>query len=216
MRGRFQVLSLIFIVTIAAISCKRAGTARTVEEQISDHLSTPVTSPVVKQVIDGAIEQAGYTVGYDSAYVKLAYPGGDVPLDRGVCTDVVVRAFRKAGVDLQKEVHVDMSRNFGTYPQQWGARRPDANIDHRRVPNLMTYFKRMGKDLPITKDPTDYLPGDVVVWDLGNGLLHIGIVSNLKRADSTAHSIVHNIGSGARIEDSLFSWKVIGRYRYFQ
>ena len=176
---------------------------------------TPIKSPTVKLVVDAAIDQIGSTVAYDPSYVKLSYPGGDVPVDRGVCSDVVVRAFRKAGVDLQKEIHEDMARNFSAYPQQWGARKPDANIDHRRVPNLMTYFKRLKKELPITKDSNDYLPGDVVSWDLGNGLVHIGMVTNVKESGASSYSIVHNIGAGARIEDVLFSWKIIGHYRYF-
>ena len=170
----------------------------------------------LKPVVEGAIEQTRYTLSYDPAYVKLSYPGGDVPQDRGVCSDVVVRAFRKGAVDLQKEVHEDMSRNFSAYPHVWGNKKPDSNIDHRRVPNLMTYFKRQGKSVAITKTAGDYLPGDVVAWDLGNGLLHIGIVSNLKLNQQDAFFIVHNIGAGARIEDVLFSWKIIGHYRYFQ
>ena len=138
-----------------------------------------------------------------------------MPSDRGVCSDVIVRAFRKAGVDLQKEVHEDMTLNFSAYSNKWGAKRPDSNIDHRRVPNLMTYFDRKGKSLPITNKREDYLPGDVVAWDLGGGLLHIGMVSNTKTWLTRNYMIVHNIGAGARLEDVLFSWKIIGHYRYF-
>lgn len=167
------------------------------------------------QVVTGAVEQTGYTRLYDPAYIQLAYPGGDPPPDRGVCSDVVVRAFRRAGVDLQKEVHEDMARHFAAYPKQWHLRAPDPNIDHRRVPNLMTYFTRMGKSLPITKRPADYAPGDVVAWDLGGGLLHIGVVSDSRSVDSPAYEMVHNIGAGARLEDVLFSWTIIGHYRYF-
>jgi uncharacterized protein YijF (DUF1287 family) len=216
-RVRPKILISIAIITITAcVSCKRSATAGPrAKQDTGNQIVTPIDSLIRRQVVEGAIEQTGYTIGYDPAYVSLTYPGGDVPLDRGVCTDVVVRAFRKAGVDLQKEVHVDMKSHFREYPKQWGAKRPDSNIDHRRVPNLMTYFKRMGKDLSISKDSNNYLPGDVVAWDLGNGLLHIGLVTNLRKADSAAHSIVHNIGSGARLEDVLFSWKVIGHYRYF-
>ena len=167
------------------------------------------------QVVAGAIEQTSYTRLYDPAYFQLAYPGGDPPPDRGVCSDVVVRAFRRAGVDLQKEIHEDMARNFSAYPKQWHLRAPDPNIDHRRVPNLMTYFTRMGKSLSISKKPEDYAPGDVVAWDLGNGLLHIGVVSDTRAADSRNYETVHNIGAGARLEDVLFSWTIIGHYRYF-
>src|SRR5579862_8914537 len=123
----------------------------------------------IAQVVAGAVEQTGYTRLYDPAYVQLAYPGGDPPPDRGVCSDVVVRAFRRAGVDLQKEVHVDMARNFSAYPNPWHLHAPDPNIDHRRVANLMTFFTRKGKAQPITRLPEDYAPGDVVAWDLGNG-----------------------------------------------
>ncbi len=167
------------------------------------------------QVVAGAIEQTKYTRLYDPAYVQLAYPGGDPPPDRGVCSDVVVRAFRRAGVDLQKAVHEDMARHFSAYPKLWHLSAPDPNIDQRRVPNLMTYFARMGKSLPITKRPEDYAPGDVVAWDLGNGQLHIGVVSDTRAPDSQDYEIVHNIGAGARLEDVLFSWTIIGHYRYF-
>src|SRR5512138_3058223 len=137
----------------------------------------------LRPVIDNAMAQTAQTTIYDPAYVKLTYPGGDLPLERGVCADVIVRAFRKGGLDLQKEVHEDMARNFAVYPSRWGLKAPDPNIDHRRVPNLMTYFKRQGKSLPISRNGKDYEPGDVVAWDLGGGLTHIGIVVNLRARD---------------------------------
>ena len=167
------------------------------------------------KILAGGVEQATYTFGYDPAYVKLTYPGGDVPLDRGVCADVIVRAFRQGGVDLQKEVHEDMAAHFSAYPRNWGARRPDRNIDHRRVANLMTYFERRGKALTISDRAEDYLPGDVVAWDLGNGRLHIGLVTDVKAENASHYAVVHNISAGARIEDVLFAWRVVGRYRYF-
>lgn len=170
----------------------------------------------LEKVNAGAIEQTTQTTGYDASYVKLDYPNGDVPPDTGVCADVVVRAFRKAGVDLQKELHEDMKGNFARYPQKWGARGPDANIDHRRVPNLMTWFERQGKARPITRDAKDYLPGDVVSWELDNGLPHIGMVSKIKVEGTERYAVVHNIGLGARIEDALFAWKITGHYRYFE
>jgi uncharacterized protein len=167
------------------------------------------------KLIAAAIEQVGVTTEYDPAYVKLAYPNGDVPLKTGVCADVIVRAFRHVAIDLQKELHEDMKRNFAKYPKKWGLRATDANIDHRRVPNLMTWFDRQGKALPLSQDAQDYLPGDVVAWDLGNGLTHIGLVSDVKAEGTNRYLIVHNIGAGAQLEDRLFEWKVIGRYRYF-
>jgi uncharacterized protein YijF (DUF1287 family) len=150
--------------------------------------------------------------------VKLDYPNGDVPIETGVCADVVVRAFRKAGIDLQKELHEDMKKNFAKYPRKWGARRPDSNIDHRRVPNLMTWFDRRSKTQPTrlaARDAKDYLPGDVVAWELDNGLPHIGMVSKIKVEGTERYAVVHNIGLGARIEDVLFAWKITGHYRYF-
>lgn len=170
------------------------------------------------RLIADAIEQTTYTTAYDPAYVKLKYPGGDVPRETGVCADVIVRAFRACGVDLQKELHEDMARGFAAYPQSWGARRPDANIDHRRVPNLMKWFERQKKGLPVSERAADFAPGDVVAWDLGNGRLHIGLVTDIKTGGGDGqerYALAHNIGAGAKVEDVLFEWKVIGRYRYF-
>jgi uncharacterized protein YijF (DUF1287 family) len=172
-------------------------------------------APPLERVVANAIEQTTQTNNYDPSYVKLDYPNGDVPIERGVCADVIVRAFRKGGVDLQKELHEDMKSNFGKYPQKWGAKKPDRNIDHRRVPNLMTWFERRGKNLPLSKEPKDYQPGDVVAWELDNGLYHIGLVSEIKVEGDDRPAIVHNIGSGAKLEDVLFAWKIIGHYRYF-
>ncbi len=174
-------------------------------------------SAVLQQVVESALEQTGQTRRYDAAYVKLDYPGGDVPIERGACTDVVVRAFRKGGVDLQKLVHEDMTKEFAAYPHIWGLPAPDSNIDHRRVPNLRTYFEREGKSLPVTGRGEDYLPGDVVSWDLnGMGLAHIGIVSNLWTDETGNYLMVHNIGAGAKAENVLFDWRITGHYRYFR
>ncbi|HWC77637.1 MAG TPA: DUF1287 domain-containing protein [Blastocatellia bacterium] len=199
----------------SSVGCRPQASAEPSTAAPYSQTSVAINSPTLKLVINAAVEQTEYTVFYDPAYVKLRYPGGDVPRERGVCSDVIVRAFRKAGVDLQKEVHEDMKRSFSAYPQKWGLRGPDPNIDHRRVPNLMTFFRRVNKEIRLSSEAADYLPGDVVAWDLGNGLLHIGIVSNVTERAGTRFNIVHNIGSGARIEDVLFSWKIIGHYRYF-
>ena len=169
---------------------------------------------VPRIVIDSAMEQTRHAVTYDPAYTRIPYPGGDVPANRGVCTDVVIRAYRKAGIDLQKEVHEDMRRAFAAYPKSWGLTRPDTNIDHRRVPNLMTFFKRRGAAIPVTRDPADYLPGDLVTWNLTSGVPHIGVVVDAKSGDGTRHLIVHNIGAGPQVEDVLFAWTVTGHYRY--
>ena len=173
------------------------------------------TSLQLKQLVESAIDQTKVTTGYDPSYVGIDYPGGDVPLETGVCSDVVVRAFRKAGIDLQKEIHDDMGRAWSVYPRKWGASRPDSNIDHRRVLNLMTYFDRQGKTRPVTTDRDDYLPGDIVTWDLSSGVEHIGIVVNTWSESTKGYMIVHNIGAGARNEDVLLNWKITGHYRYF-
>ena len=175
-----------------------------------------ITSQPIRMALDSAREQTQITTGYTQAYYTIPYPAGDVPAETGACVDVVIRAFRKAGVDLQKEVHEDMAANFSAYPKKWGQSKTDTNIDHRRVPNLQTFFTRKGKSVPITLNNKDYQPGDVVAWDLdGHGLTHIGIVSNYWNASSGRYSIIHNIGGGAMAEDKLFSWKIIGHYRFF-
>jgi len=174
------------------------------------------SSPQLKQLIDGAVSQAGITTGYDPSYAKIQYPNGDVPIDTGVCSDVLVRAFRKAGVDLQKEVHEEMTRAWDEYPKKWGMSGPDSNIDHRRVLNLMKYFERVGKSVTITDEPDDYLPGDIVAWDLGGGTYHIGMVTNMLSETQRECLIVHNIGAGTRVEDVLLNWTIKGHYRFFK
>jgi len=161
-----------------------------------------------------AISLTKQEVLYDPSYYVLDYPGGDVPEGRGVCTDVVIRAYRKLGIDLQKEVHEDMMAFLHQYPKNWGLSKPDKNIDHRRVPNLMTFFSRHGEIRPITNKAEDYLPGDLVCWDLGQGLTHIGIVVDKKSADGKRYLIVHNIGGGQVLADCLFTYKIIGHYLY--
>lgn len=160
-----------------------------------------------ERIADAAAAQIGVTTSYDPAYVALEYPGGDVDPSTGVCTDVVVRALRGIDVDLQPLVHEDMAAAFSNYPNNWNLRRPDPNIDHRRVPNLMCYFERQNKSRPITGAPDDYLPGDIVVWKLPSGLLHCGIVD-------AAPVVIHNIGRGTQRSADLFSWKQVGHYRW--
>jgi uncharacterized protein len=170
-----------------------------------------------RQLVAAAIERTHHSVRYVSAYVRIPYPGGDVPADTGVCTDEIIRSYRAVGVDLQKEVHEDMLQNFEAYPnkRRWLLGHPDSNIDHRRVPNLMVFFQRKGEPLPITKRGDDYRPGDLVTWDLGGGVPHIGIVVDQKSHWSGRFLIVHNIGEGPKMEDVLFNWKITGHYRYF-
>ena len=167
-----------------------------------------------EKLADSTLALTKQKVKYDPTYFTLKYPNGDVPCDKGVCTDVVIRAYRKLGIDLQKEVHEDMHDNFKIYPQRWGMPRPDKNIDHRRVPNLMTFFTRFGTVKKNSLDPKDYQPGDIVCWNLDGGLTHIGVVVKKKSPDKKRNLIVHNIGAGQVLEDCLFSYKIIGHYRY--
>ena len=164
------------------------------------------------RVVAAAVERTRHSVRYVSDYVGIPYPGGDVPANTGVCTDEVIRIYRAVGVDLQKEVHEDMVQNFDAYPHR-RQQRPDTNIDLRRVPNLMVFFARKGTALPISLSPVDYSPGDIVAWDLGGSVTHIGVVVD-KKGPSSHYMIVHNIGFGPKMEDELFSWKIIGHYRY--
>ena len=167
------------------------------------------------QLADSALTLTKQRVIYDPSYVEIAYPNGDVPANRGVCTDVVIRSYRKLGIDLQKEVHEDMEANFNRYPKRWGLAQPDRNIDHRRVPNLMVFFSGFGTVKEISQRPSDYQPGDIVCWDLnGRGLTHIGIVSKQKSRDGERNMIIHNIGGGQVLEDCVFDWEIIGHYRY--
>lgn len=164
-------------------------------------------------LVAAARSQVGQTLRYDPAYAVLAYPGGDVALDRGVCTDVIVRALRSQGLDLQQRIHEDMRGHFNAYPALWGLSRPDRNIDHRRVPNLMRWFERQGWQQPASAHPADFAAGDIVAWKLsGSGLLHVGIVSDRQRSDGTP-LILHNIARGTQEEDLLFAHPIIGHYR---
>ena len=166
------------------------------------------------KLVAAAVARTHLAVRYDPSYVGIPYPNGDVPADTGVCTDEVVRAYRAVGIDLQKEVHEDMVASRSAYPKKWGGR-IDTNIDHRRVPNLMVFFERKGESLPITARSGDYAPGDLVTWDLGGNVPHIGIVVDQKALLTGRYEVVHNIGQGPKMEDVLFNWKITGHYRYF-
>ena len=206
-----SALGALLAVAVAVSAC-----AATETPQSAVRRDDAISSPEVRKVVESALEQTRVTTGYTQEYVSLSYPGGDLPAHTGACTDVVIRAFRAVGVDLQKEVHEDMAKSFSAYPRKWGLKKPDRNIDHRRVPKLMTFFERRGRDVGISADASAYLPGDVVAWDLGGGVTHIGIVTAEYDEASGRFLIVHNIGAGARLEDVLFGWKVIGHYRYFR
>ena len=160
-----------------------------------------------------AESQVGVTTIYDAQYVPLDYPGGDVPLERGACTDVIVRTFRAVGIDLQARVHEDMLKNFSVYPKDWGLKAPDANIDHRRVQNLTKYFDRMGKQITSATDES-FKPGDVVSWQLSGWMQHIGIVAIDTVPGTNRHHMIHNIGAGTQQEDVLRSFPIIAHHRW--
>ncbi len=186
---------------------------RTVEGNGPHSRATHPMTPRAVALVTAARKQIGVTVSYDPAYTRLAYPGGDVPASRGVCTDVVIRAFRTQGMDLQRLVHEDMRAHFSKYPQKWSLRAPDRNIDHRRVPNLQTWFGREGWSIAVTERAEDYRAGDLVTWMLPGNLPHIGIVSNRKTTLRGVPLILHNIGQGTREDDILFDYKITGHYR---
>ena len=219
MRG--VIVTVAVLVAVAVLMCLSFGACSTHRGSMTPtgpgtgHKPLPWdhSSARARRLALAAQSQVGRTVKYDSSYVKLKYPGGDLPLDRGTCTDVLIRAFRKVGIDLQVKVHEDMSAHFKDYPQKWGATGPDSNIDHRRVENLQTYFTRQGDAVPATNNPHDYWPGDIVVWDTGHGGSHIGIVSTFIAPNGQRYCIVHNIGHGTKIEDRLFDFKIAGHFR---
>jgi uncharacterized protein YijF (DUF1287 family) len=210
-------LLLAIALTIGGLACGSAHLRSTERPpNLENARRAEIASTPVRQIVENAIDQTKITTGYSQKYFKLTYPKGDPPIETGACTDVVIRAFRHAGVDLQKEVHEDMAANFSVYPNKWGLTKTDTNIDHRRVPNLQTFFTRKKRSLSITNSPTDYQPGDVVTWDLdGNGMTHIGLVSNIWSGTGDRYLIVHNIGAGTHAEDILFNWKITGHFRYF-
>ncbi len=192
---RMKRIILLFLVLVVAINTWG-------QDSFAGRLSKAALSLTKQEVV------------YDPAYYSIEYPNGDIPAGHGVCTDVVIRAYRQMGIDLQKEVHEDMTAHFSTYPDIWGNSGPDHNIDHRRVPNLMTYLSRYGSEKEITNDPGDYLPGDIVCWNLGGAVTHIGIVVDRRSRDGERFQVVHNIGAGQVLADCLFDFRIIGHYTY--
>lgn len=193
-RGRRQ-LSLALIAGLMAAPARSQGPDR------------------ASRLVRAALSQVGVTIHYDGSYRRLAYPGGDLPLETGVCTDVIVRAYRQAlGIDLQQRVHEDMRRAWSAYPKLWGLSRPDPNVDHRRVPNLEVFFCRRGQSLVPSQSPAAYLPGDLVTWRLSGGRPHIGMITD--RRQGPRPQVVHNIGAGVRVEDRLFEDRISGHFRF--
>jgi len=207
-RLRRGAAGIIVLAIAFAVSVATAQTSRT---------ESPARQAFLQKLAEAATERTRHTLRYDPSYVRIPYPDGDVPADTGVCTDEVIRSYRALGIDLQKEVHEDMEQNYSAYPRKWSwlLSHPDANIDHRRVPNLVVFFSRKGKTLPVTDRAEDYSPGDLVTWDLGGNVPHIGIVTDRKSESNGHYMAMHNIGRGPMLEDVLFSWKITGHYRYF-
>jgi uncharacterized protein len=175
---------------------------------------TLVVNAATPELVGAARQQTLVAVRYDGSYTRIAYPMGDVPSDRGVCTDVVIRAYRSIGIDLQVLVHEDMRANFSSYPRLWGLSRPDTNIDHRRVPNLQRFLQRAGAALPRSEGSSAFKAGDIVTWMLPGNLPHIGVVSDREAGGASRPLIIHNIGAGPKEEDMLFAYPITGHYRY--
>lgn len=222
MRPRFHLLCLLSLVASAVGACD-AG-APPMPRAKPPVTATPAPAvykdwtdrrlPFGIRLAAAAEERATHVVRYDAAYLRIPYPMGDVPAEQGVCSDEVIRAYRLLGIDLQRLVHEDMRRAFAVYPKRWRLPGPDPNIDHRRVPNLATFFARHGQSLDVSDDGKDYKPGDIVAWELPGTLPHIGLVTEQRSSDGTRPLIMHNVGRGPQIEDMLFAFKITGHYRY--
>lgn len=204
--------STLLLIAILCSSCKQEQR----EKNTSHKISTNRTFE--EKLSDAAISIIDPTIHYDPAYISIKYPKGDVPKDKGVCTDVIIRSYRILNIDLQKEVHEDMVANYSKYPSLkiWGLTKTDTNIDHRRVPNLEVFFERKGQKLTVNEDPLTYKTGEIVTWMINEKLPHIGIVTNRKTRDGKRNLIVHNVGGGQVLEDCLFKYKIIGHYKYIK
>ena len=210
MEKALRVLTATKIIKTPPVSHKTASSPTIIRDEISP-------TSFFQSFIESALKRTEAKVKYDGQYRYINYPNGDVPKNRGVCTDVVIRSYRSLGIDLQQLVHEDMTVSFSRYPSRnkWGLTKPDPNIDHRRVYNLQTFFQRFGDTLAITKSAKDYKPGDMVTWSLGPKMPHIGIViDEYSESDSERPLIVHNMGQGPKKEDILFSFPITGHYRY--
>ncbi|CAD0004220.1 DUF1287 domain-containing protein [Flavobacterium chungangense] len=201
----------IFLIMICLFSCN---------QKENSNLAIKNNNPVVKtfeeKLSEAAISIIDPSIDYDPTYFAIEYPNGDIPVNKGVCTDVVIRSYRKLDIDLQKEVHEDMIENFSKYPnlKKWGMTQTDTNIDHRRVPNLEVFFERKGTKLPVSEDARDYKTGEIVTWMINGKLPHIGIITNKKSEDGKRNLIVHNVGGGQVLEDCLFEYKIVGHFKY--
>ncbi|SNR50181.1 DUF1287 domain-containing protein [Flavobacterium sp. ov086] len=201
------------IVVFLFFSCNQKEKATILTEN-----SSAIANTFADKLSNAALSIIDSSIDYDPAYFSIEYPNGDIPKNKGVCTDVVIRTYRILGIDLQKEVHEDMIANFSAYPnlQKWGMTKTDTNIDHRRVPNLEIFFERKGEKLPITQNPNDYKTGEIVTWLINDKLPHIGIITNKKTTDRKRNLIVHNVGNGQVLEDCLFKYTIVGHYKYWK
>lgn len=206
-----SVFTLVIILFLASCNQKKENTS------IAQN-STTIKKTFPEKLSEAAISIIDPSIDYDPAYFSIKYPNGDVPKNKGVCTDVIIRAYRKLDIDLQKEVHEDMTDHFSEYPnlQKWGMTKTDTNIDHRRVPNLEIFFERNGENLPVTNNPNDYKTGEIVTWIINGKLPHIGIVTNQKSRDGKRNLIVHNVGGGQVLDDCLFDYKIVGHFKYWK
>ncbi|CAD0008642.1 DUF1287 domain-containing protein [Flavobacterium salmonis] len=201
----------IFLIMICLFSCN---------QKENSNLAIKNNNPVVKtfeeKLSEAAISIIDPSIDYDPTYFAIEYPNGDIPVNKGVCTDVVIRSYRKLDIDLQKEVHEDMIENFSKYPnlKKWEMTKTDTNIDHRRVLNLEVFFERKGTKLPVSEDARDYKTGEIVTWMINGKLPHIGIITNKKSEDGKRNLIVHNVGGGQVLEDCLFEYKIVGHFKY--
>jgi len=206
-----SVFTLVIVLFLTSCNQKKENTS------IAQNSKT-LAKTFPEKLSEAAISIIDPSIDYDPAYFSIKYPNGDVPKNKGVCTDVIIRAYRKLDIDLQKEVHEDMISHFSEYPnlQKWGMTKTDTNIDHRRVPNLEIFFERNGEELPVTNNPKDYKTGEIVTWMINDKLPHIGIVTNQKSRDGKRNLIVHNVGGGQVLDDCLFDYKIVGHYRYWE
>jgi uncharacterized protein YijF (DUF1287 family) len=201
----------VLLISLVFFSCNPKEKSKTVATN-----SISIAKTFEEKLAVAAISIVDPTINYDPSYFSIKYPNGDIPKNKGVCTDVIIRAYRKLGIDLQKEVHEDMSANFAHYPnlKKWGMTKTDTNIDHRRVPNLEVFFERKGIKLFVSENAADYKTGEIVTWMINDKLPHIGIVTNKKSDDGERNLIVHNVGNGQALQDCLFSYKIVGHFKY--
>jgi uncharacterized protein YijF (DUF1287 family) len=206
-------MNLLRILLLVTISCQKFDNLTSAS---LDSNSILIENPISFQekLSNAALSIINSEIEYTPDYVAIKYPNGDVPAATGVCSDVVIRAYRKLGIDLQKEVHEDMNSNFSKYPTKWNLKKTDTNIDHRRVPNLEVFLARKGEKLSVSNDANDYKTGEIITWMINGKLPHIGIVTHKKSADGKRPMLVHNVGGGQVLEDCLFTYEIVGHYQY--